>query len=93
MLGDLAWFVPSWQTVAIIAYITLVPMCLGNVCWFVLIELLPANVAGLSSVLIPIVAMIAGALIHDEPLGVLQWLAMMCCMVALWLALPAPARL
>lgn len=91
VLGDHAWFVPTWQTIAVVTYITLVPMCLGNVCWFVLIDLLPANVAGLSSVLVPVVAMISGALVHGEPLGLLQWVAMACCMTALWLARPAPA--
>ncbi len=92
LLGDHAWFVPTWQSIAVITYITLVPMCIGNVCWFALIEILPANIAGLSSVLIPVVAMISGALVHDEPLGLLQWLAMTCCMTALWLALPTPVK-
>jgi hypothetical protein len=36
--------------------------------------MLPANVAGLSSILVPVVAMLSGALIHGEPLGALQWL-------------------
>jgi drug/metabolite transporter (DMT)-like permease len=92
LLGDRVWFMPSWQSIAVITYITLVPMCIGNVCWFALIEILPANIAGLSSVLIPVVAMISGALVHDEPLGLLQWLAMAACMTALWLALPSPVK-
>jgi len=53
--------------------------------------MLPANVAGLSSVMVPVVAMISGAVVHGEPLGPMQWLAMACCAVALSLALLKPA--
>lgn len=90
-LGDHQWFVPSWTTIAVIAYITVVPMSIGNVSWFAIVGLLPTNVAGLSSILVPIVAMISGAIVHGEPLGPIQWLAMACCAGALSLALLKPA--
>lgn len=92
--GDGDWFMPSWQTILVIGYITLVPVCIGNVCWFAIVGLLPANVAGLSAIMVPVVAMISGALILDEPLGPIQWLAMICSAAALALAMlkPAPAR-
>jgi drug/metabolite transporter (DMT)-like permease len=90
-MGDHQWFVPSATTVAVIAYIALVPMCVGNMTWFSIVGLLPANVAGLSSILIPVVAMFAGALVHQEPLGPLQWAAMLCCVSSLALALLKPA--
>ena len=54
----------------------------------------PANVAGLSSIMVPVVAMLSGALVHGEPLGPVQWLAIVCCMASLSLALlkpPTPA--
>ncbi|MGE0796869.1 MAG: DMT family transporter [Lautropia sp.] len=85
--GDGRWFMPSATTILVIGYIVLVPMCIGNFCWFSIVGLLPANLAGLSSVLVPIVAMLSGALVHDEPLGPLQWLAMICSATALSLAL------
>lgn len=91
VLGDQRWFVPSWTTIGVIAYITLVPMSLGNVCWFAIVGLLPTHVAGLASILVPVVAMVSGALVHGEPLGPLQWLAMACCVGALSLALLKPA--
>ena len=91
ILGDGHWFMPSWQSIAVIAYIALVPMCIGNVCWFAIVGLLPTNVAGLSSILVPVVAMISGAVVHGEPLGAMQWLAMLCCVAALSLALLKPA--
>ncbi|MBP8305614.1 MAG: DMT family transporter [Burkholderiaceae bacterium] len=89
-LGDHQWFMPSWQTIAVITYITLVPMCVGNVCWFAIVSLLPANVAGLSSIMVPMVAMVSGALVHGEPLGPMQLAAMACCAGALSLTLLRP---
>ena len=92
LLGDYDWFVPSWQSIAVIAWITLVPMCIGNVCWFAIVGLLPANVAGLSSVMVPVVAMVSGAIVHGEPLGPLQLAAMACSVGALSLVLLKPVR-
>lgn len=90
-LGDHRWFVPSWTTIAVVAYIALVPMSIGNVAWFSIVGLLPANVAGLSSIMVPVVAMLSGALVHGEPLGTLQWLAIACTVVALSLAMLKPS--
>jgi drug/metabolite transporter (DMT)-like permease len=78
---------PSWSTIAVIAYITIVPMALGNALWFSIVGLLPVNVSGLSSVMVPIVAMITGALVHGEPLAGFQLAAMACCASGLLLAL------
>jgi drug/metabolite transporter (DMT)-like permease len=88
--GDGHWFMPSWQSILVIGYIALVPMCVGNVAWFAIVELLPVNLAGLSSILVPVVAMVSGAIVHGEPLGPLQWAAMACCVAALSLALLRP---
>jgi drug/metabolite transporter (DMT)-like permease len=62
--------------------------------WFSIVGLLPAHVAGLSTILVPVVAMVSGALVHGEPLGPVQLAAMACCGAALALALlfPQPAR-
>ena len=91
VLGDGQWFIPSWQSIALIGYIALVPMAIGNACWFAIVGLLPANVAGLAAVMVPVVAMVSGAALHGEPLGPLQWLAMGCSVGALWLVLVRPA--
>jgi drug/metabolite transporter (DMT)-like permease len=94
-VGDHQWFMPSWQTIAVITYITLVPVTIGNLTWFSIVGLLPAQVAGLSSIMVPMVAMLSGAVVHGEPLGAVQWAAMTCSAAALWLALsrakPSPA--
>jgi len=92
VFGDHQWFVPSWTSIALIGYITLVPMCIGNLCWFSIVGLVPAHVAGLSSILVPVVAMVSGALVHGEPLGPVQWLAMASSAAAMWLALFKPVR-
>ena len=92
VFGDGHWFVPSWQSIAVIGYIALVPMCIGNVSWFAVVGMLPANVAGLAVVMVPVVAMISGAIVHGEPLGPLQWIAMGCSVAALSLVLLKPAR-
>jgi drug/metabolite transporter (DMT)-like permease len=91
LLGDWQWFVPSLPSIAVIVYIALIPMGIGNLCWFSIVGLLPANVAGLSAILVPVVAMLAGALLHGEPLGALQWLAMACSVGALSLVLLKPS--
>lgn len=91
ILGDRQWYWPSWPSVAVIAYITVVPMALGNVLWFSIVGLLPANLAGLSAIMVPVVAMLTGAVMHGEPLGPRQWLAMTFSVAALSLALFKPA--
>jgi drug/metabolite transporter (DMT)-like permease len=91
VLGDRQWFVPSWPSILVVGYIALVPMALGNVCWFSIVGMLPTNVAGLSSIMVPVVAMVSGAIVHGEPLGPLQWAAMTCCVAALSLALLKPS--
>jgi drug/metabolite transporter (DMT)-like permease len=90
VVGDGQWFMPSWQTIAVIAYIALVPTSIGNVAWFSIVGMLPVNVAGLSSIMVPVLAMVTGALVHNEPLGPVQVAAMVCCVASLSLALLKP---
>ncbi len=90
-VGDHRWFVPSTASMVAIAYIALVPMTIGTVCWFAIVGLLPTNVAALSPIMVPIVAMVSGAIVHGEPLGPVQCVAMACSATALWLSLYRPA--
>jgi len=90
-LAEGPWFMPSWQTIVVVAYIALVPMSIGNAAWFSIVGMLPVNIAGLSSVMVPIVAMVSGAIVHGEPLGALQWAAMACTVASLSLVLLQPA--
>ena len=77
-LGSHEWFVPSWTSVTVIAYITIVPMAVGNVAWFGIVSRVPAAVATLSPILVPVVAMLAGTVVRHEPLGFIECLAMVC---------------
>jgi drug/metabolite transporter (DMT)-like permease len=82
---------PSTQALVATIYTGAVPMALGTAAWFALVKLLPAQVAGLSSIAIPIVAIVSGVLILHEPLSALQALAIASTVAALWLAL-VPGR-
>jgi drug/metabolite transporter (DMT)-like permease len=72
-------------------YTGAVPMALGTASWFALVKLLPTQVAALSSIAIPIVAITSGVLFLHEPLSALQAVAIASTVLSLWLAL-MPAR-
>ena len=82
---------PSAAAVISTLYTGAVPMALGTAIWFALVKLLPAQVAALSSIAIPIVAIVSGVLILHEPLSLLQAAAIASTVLSLWLAL-VPGR-
>jgi len=82
---------PSTKALVATIYTGAVPMALGTAAWFALVKLLPAQVAALSSIAIPIVAIVSGVLILDEPLSALQAIAIASTVLSLWLAL-VPGR-
>ena len=88
--ADYGAALPSLPVLLAIVYITIVPMGVGNVVWFSIVGLLPAHIAGLSTILVPVVAMVSGAVVLGEPLGPSQIAAMACCAGALALALLFP---
>jgi drug/metabolite transporter (DMT)-like permease len=78
---------PSAKALIATIYTGAIPMALGTAAWFALVKLLPAQVAALSSIAIPIVAIVSGVLLLDEPLSPLQAIAIASTVVSLWLAL------
>src|SRR5258708_4475889 len=78
---------PSAKALVATVYTGAIPNALGTAAWFALVKLLPAQVAALSSIAIPIVAIVSGMLILNEPLSALQTLAIASTVVSLWLAL------
>lgn len=82
---------PSTKALAATVYTGAIPMALGTAIWFTLVKLLPAQVAALSSIAIPIVAIVSGILLLNEPLSILQAVAIGSTVIALWLAL-VPGR-
>jgi drug/metabolite transporter (DMT)-like permease len=91
-LGTREPFIPSWTTILVIGYITLVPTALGNAVWFAIVDMVPASVSGLSMVMVPMVAMVTGAMVRGEPLGPIQIAAMGCCGGALLLTFMRRSR-
>jgi len=78
---------PSTKALAATIYTGAIPMAIGTMIWFTLVKLLPAQVAALSSIAIPIVAIVSGIVILHEPLSVLQAIAIASTAISLWLAL------
>lgn len=85
--GSHQLFMPSVATILVIGYITIIPMALGNLAWFSIVKVLPASVSGLSTVMVPIVAMLTGAVVRGEPLGTLEITAMCFCASAMAIVL------
>jgi drug/metabolite transporter (DMT)-like permease len=82
---------PSVGVMLIVLYIGAVPMAFGMSIWFALVKLLPTQVAALSSITVPIVAIASGMILLHEPLSPVQALAIASTVVSLWLAL-VPSR-
>jgi drug/metabolite transporter (DMT)-like permease len=78
---------PSPVLLLVIFYAGAGPMALGTWIWFALVKLLPAQVAALSSITVPIVAVLSGIVILHEPLSLLQAVAVASTVISLWLAL------
>ncbi|HZP99204.1 MAG TPA: DMT family transporter [Reyranella sp.] len=78
---------PSARAILTTIYIGAVPTALGTATWFALVKLLPAQIAALSSIAIPIVAIVSGIVVLHEPLSWLQAAAIASTVISLWLAL------
>jgi drug/metabolite transporter (DMT)-like permease len=53
----------------LLAYATLIQFCIAYVCWFAALELLPASVAAIGTMAVPVIGVLASALALHEPLG------------------------
>lgn len=82
---------PTTPTLLVMIYTGALPMAFGTLVWFTLVRLLPAQVAALSSIAIPIVAIVSGVVYLHEPLSTLQAVAIASTVISLWLAL-VPSR-
>ncbi len=78
---------PSPLATGVTLYIGSIAMAFGMAIWFFLVKLLPAQVAALASIAVPIVAVVSGIIILHEPLSPLQGMAIASTVVSLWLAL------
>jgi len=57
---------------SLFAYSTVIQVCVGFVCWFGALQRLPASVAAIGTLLIPVVGVVASAITLGEPLGAIQ---------------------
>jgi drug/metabolite transporter (DMT)-like permease len=55
-----------------LAYNTIVQQCIGFACWLAALQRLPASVAAISTMLVPVIGVLASAYVIGEPLGVAQ---------------------
>ena len=83
--------IPSLQTMVLLGYITLVPIPLGYYLWFRVVHAFPAHIAALGTLLFPLVALSAGAIVLGEPMGWLEFGAIALILPALALVL-APSE-
>jgi drug/metabolite transporter (DMT)-like permease len=54
---------------ASMVYMTLIQFCLCYVCWFAALERLPAATASIGTLLVPVIGVLASAVMLHEPLG------------------------
>jgi drug/metabolite transporter (DMT)-like permease len=92
LFDDQPWAWPRLEISLLTIYIAAIPIACGTAVWFAIVGRVPAQVAGLSSVSIPVVAVIAGVILFGEPMGPLQMAALACTILSLWLALIPPRK-
>ncbi len=62
---------------ALMAYMTVIQFCVAYVCWFAALERLPASVAAIGTMAVPVIGVVASALALHEPLGLGQIAALL----------------
>jgi len=86
-LGDLDAL--GWASLAWFGFITLGACYLF---WFAALRRLPAGVAAIGTFLVPVIGVIAGALVLGEPFGWREIVALACTAIGILLATRAPAK-
>jgi drug/metabolite transporter (DMT)-like permease len=56
----------------LMAYMTVIQFCIAYVCWFAALERLPASVAAIGTMAVPVIGVVAAAIVLHEPLGIGQ---------------------
>jgi len=88
VLGDwAAWTAVSAVGAASIAYSVLLSSILGHWMWFRMVGMFPIAVTGVSSLAVPVVGVLSGALLLGERIGAPELLALALVVPAIWLVL------
>jgi drug/metabolite transporter (DMT)-like permease len=90
-LIGLAFEVPSFSALspagwACLVYMTFIQFCLAYVCWFAALERLPASVAAIGTMAVPVIGVIISASLLHEPLGIGKILALLLTLAGVALA-------
>jgi drug/metabolite transporter (DMT)-like permease len=67
-------------------YSTVIQFCIAYVSWFAALARLPASVAAIGTMAVPVIGVVASALALHEPLGVAQMVALVCTLAGVVLA-------
>jgi drug/metabolite transporter (DMT)-like permease len=70
----------------LMAYVALVAFCIAYVCWFAALKLLPASVAAIGTMAVPVIGVVGAALMLREPLGLVQIAALLLTLAGVALA-------
>jgi drug/metabolite transporter (DMT)-like permease len=80
----------SPRTAAALAFVIIVPMFLCFYMWFKVVELLPVGISSIGVTAVPIIGVLAGALILQERVGPAEAIALILIASALWVVLFKP---
>jgi len=92
LVEGVQWPRPSALAWMATAYTTFVALVFSYFAWFSIVRLMPVNVASISSLLVPVVGVCAGAILLDEPFGWREILALLLIGTALAMVLVIPQR-
>lgn len=67
----------SWSTWALLGYVVAVPLCAAYLCWFSAVKMLPASVAAIGTMAVPVIGVVGSAIALHEPLGLGQIAALL----------------
>tara|TARA_Y100001934_G_scaffold13266_1_gene16180 strand:- start:6475 stop:7461 length:987 start_codon:yes stop_codon:yes gene_type:complete len=81
----------STNALLAIAYSAIVPMIVCHLVWYTLIGMLPATIAAISTLAIPIVGVYSSALLLGERIKTTEWTALCLVVVALFIVLIPPS--
>jgi drug/metabolite transporter (DMT)-like permease len=90
MIG-LAFEQPSFSALseagwACLVYMTFIQFCVAYVCWFAALERLPASVAAIGTMAVPVIGVVVSAIWLHEPLGIGQIAALILTLAGVVLA-------
>jgi drug/metabolite transporter (DMT)-like permease len=70
----------------LLSYSILIQFCIAYVSWFAALARMPASVAAIGTMAVPVIGVVASAVALREPLGVTQIIALMCTLAGVVLA-------